>query len=63
MHATSNDEKNIQFVQLYKEHNGLRNSFCTRTNSHDEISVKEIITNIIFQDFGKDDVKKRLKVD
>jgi hypothetical protein len=46
-----------------KEHNGLWNCFCTRTSRHDKSSVKENITNIILQDFGKDDVKERLKVD
>jgi len=53
----------MQLVQLYKEHNGLGNCFCTRTSRHDKISVKEIIINMILQDFGKDDVKERLKVD
>ena len=50
-------------MQLYQEHNDLWNSFCTRTSRHDKSSVKEIITNLILQDCGKDNVKERVQVD
>ena len=49
-------------MQLYQEHNDLWNSFCTRTSRHDKSSVKEIITNLILQDCGKDNVKEKCKL-
>lgn len=54
----------IRFVQLYEEHNCLWNMHMLLYQNKQvwESTVKEIITNMILVDSGKDSVKERLKV-
>lgn len=53
----------IRFVQLYEEHNLWNMRMLLYQNKQVwESTVKEMITNTILVDSGKDNVKDRLKV-